>query len=1092
MADKVLNEINETTRDELVAFERSKRFRFQEQCFLNYHKARIYAELKTKRPSRRPLLHGGRDSLGQGQTAAGHNQYADSVYDYNHISTLHAKKPARLVSMFNQKSGAETFFRLDSSILTQLKPIVELYKVYPSRTTIVPGQDGAPPSRAEESPRYRVRMPVGESIKVDEEGMPSRQNISSLESLLYNERVLGNAMLTDLNFKFAGQDIALLNTVEDVSFTMSFSSFNMFSHVFKTTVRDSKGQNEQAKEWSYQDLISYSTLHLPQNERAVQPIDEPRQISCFETAERYVGVQQEVEELANTYNPNYFEIQMIVRYDPNDIDWDMVQLAGINTNGRLTLNQEEQKNLKSFLRNSAIALRLQFVGHTIRYGSNSSGADPELVIDFEYKAFIESALNTPELDLLKLPASDTESIHLWEERLKQARELLFAVVEEKKGLSSIFGDKGQVGTNLNTNYSRLRGALDDAFARNTANNTLQWLIFSPVAGSRNIRNSDQSAASRFGLIPTQVQIAKAERGQGNKVARSVHDGLQYDPENLQTALASTENAKAVFQELVDHLARYIKMLKRTKIQEKYESFFKALYAQERVYAVQVTTRELETQLGFEKEGGEETPASELARQRALAPGGSESLSEIAPGAVSIVPSNIVWDDETRRSQPNQSNVNKSLEALNAEFQNINLKTIDNSVAERARTTAQQVQQALGSDRMGDMTTLGNDSLVFFTNLGDIIDTAIAVATYPEHGLFQRRLGILLGPMLEEDRSRTLSNQKYIFNLAYVPVSLKAVMAFFLNNVLASGRERYLLNDFIEELIEQLILPALGSRCIESAQEGNQQVGTVTFTSEMREGVSGYGWTGPKPNIPPFYPDSTNSSTSAYPPNGASAYLIDGSRAAAGPVNRNGGTITHFLIPWKEEGSIRGLTEVSPNVPIEKQFNYMFIYVNNISPIRLDPKQEQKNINNGIYYLHLGQIPSIVKASNFRKENIPYMREARAMGQLTRTGGVSLRDVYHFNCTMYGNNIFKPGMLFYVDPTKDGSSNFDDWRRLGLVGFFRVISVDHQVYTGNSVMHETSVSATWETFGSCEEGDDGLIDTELLDIFAYNRDLNWFG
>jgi hypothetical protein len=163
---------------------------------------------------------------------------------------------------------------------------------------------------------------------------------------------------------------------------------------------------------------------------------------------------------------------------------------------------------------------------------------------------------------------------------------------------------------------------------------------------------------------------------------------------------------------------------------------------------------------------------------------------------------------------------------------------------------------------------------------------------------------------------------------------------------------------------------------------------------------------------------------------------------------------------------------------------MYIFINNIAPTSLDPNEEEKNIENGIHYLHLGQIPSVVKQSTFKKENQAYVREARAMGQLTRTGGVALRDVYQFQCNMYGNNIFKPGMLFFVDPTKDGSTNYADWRILGLVGFYRVISVSHQVNVGNTPIHETSVNAKWETFGSCTKGGTGLNDAGIRSIYSY--------
>ena len=241
-------------------------------------------------------------------------------------------------------------------------------------------------------------------------------------------------------------------------------------------------------------------------------------------------------------------------------------------------------------------------------------------------------------------------------------------------------------------------------------------------------------------------------------------------------------------------------------------------------------------------------------------------------------------------------------------------------------------------------------------------------------------------------------------------------------------------------------------------------------------------------IPPFYPPKGNAT---HPPDGASAYAISpdlGRAARANPdynITLGVNDIAWFTVPWGNNGDISDLTEVSPKTPLEDQFNYMFIYINNISPTRLDPANEAANINNGIYYLHLGQIPSIVKSASFRKENIPYVREARAMSQLTRTGGISLRDVYHLGCTMYGNNIFKPGMLFFVDPTRDGSTSYDSWKTLGLVGFYRVVEVDHQINTGQTPIHETSLVAKWETFGSCGSGG-GLVDTDMIDIFFRGR------
>ena len=104
-----------------------------------------------------------------------------------------------------------------------------------------------------------------------------------------------------------------------------------------------------------------------------------------------------------------------------------------------------------------------------------------------------------------------------------------------------------------------------------------------------------------------------------------------------------------------------------------------------------------------------------------------------------------------------------------------------------------------------------------------------------------------------------------------------------------------------------------------------------------------------------------------------------------------------------------------------------------------------------------------------------------MGQITRTGGVALRDVYRFSCSMYGNNIFKPGMLFFVDPTKDGSADYEQWKDLGIGGFYRVVEVDHAINAGGDPSHITSISAVWETFGSCDGEVNGLISKDCVNI-----------
>ena len=848
--------------------------------------------------------------------------------------------------------------------------------------------------------------------------------------------------------------------------------------------------------WSYQDLISYSTKYLSNtNQGSVTPIgsESGADVSCYESAESFTAMSPS--DPNGELNQKHFEIQMVVRYDPNDINWDMVYSSSGTGTVAPRLTEDEIAALKSFLRNSAVVLRLQFVGHTIRYNSKSSGADPELLIDFEYKAFVESSFNSPDLDLFKLPDKAGRDILTWENKLYQARRLLYAVQREKLTLGAIFGKKGTLDTELKNQYQDLRSDLSTTPEKGISND-FQWLIFAPTS-----RGKNRSLSVKHGLVPTERQLDKAEqrqerlsnlitkrknlkrKGQSTRnvdkfIARqrqsdwiTVRRGLQYNPDNLETVLGSTTNARLVFQELVDNLANYIKMLRRTHLQEKYKNLFSALYAQERVYSVGIELEQVGFDPGTSKKGDETVEAEKTkAKDRRNLLEGQNMLQLKPANKVKIVRSGGAVPPG---SDPLMKVINKHSQ--------LKLDGAHAGVSNQMDTLAQSAQSGLSASELSGPTNDGSGNVIYFTNLGDILDVVISIASAPDYGLFKRKMGILLGPLLEQDNSGTLQGKNYIFNLAWVPVSLKSLMGFFTTKVVASGKERYLLNDFIKDVVEDLILPALGSRCVEGAQAGNQQVGTLTFTTQMHkyESIGDAS----KRSIPPFYPQHDVSEKGLpwvgnhYPPGGGTQYLVmnNTSQTVLQP-GKLGTNQAWQKMPWGN-GSIKKLTEVSPDAPADDLFHYMMVYVNNLSPIRLRPEEEEKNIENGIYYLHLGQIPSIVKESTFKKENIPYVREARAMGQITRTGGVALRDVYRFQCSMYGNNIFKPGALVFVDPTKDGSADYDDWRELGLVGFYRIVSVDHQINVGLDPSHETRLDAAWETFGSC--GDvDGLIDEDF--------------
>jgi hypothetical protein len=90
---------------------------------------------------------------------------------------------------------------------------------------------------------------------------------------------------------------------------------------------------------------------------------------------------------------------------------------------------------------------------------------------------------------------------------------------------------------------------------------------------------------------------------------------------------------------------------------------------------------------------------------------------------------------------------------------------------------------------------------------------------------------------------------------------------------------------------------------------------------------------------------------------------------------------------------------------------------------------------------------------FQREDMPGLREARLFEGTDMYGLEILREKYNATLEFYGNNFFKPGTIFYIDPGRLNIANFgytadgrSPARLLGLGGYYLVIRVTHQLET----------------------------------------------
>jgi len=62
-------------------------------------------------------------------------------------------------------------------------------------------------------------------------------------------------------------------------------------------------------------------------------------------------------------------------------------------------------------------------------------------------------------------------------------------------------------------------------------------------------------------------------------------------------------------------------------------------------------------------------------------------------------------------------------------------------------------------------------------------------------------------------------------------------------------------------------------------------------------------------------------------------------------------------------------------------------------------------------------------------------------------------------------------MVFIDPSREGGIYYNQWKNLGIGGFYIITGVEHMVLS-DDVLHETIVRAKWVTFGDCGSSQNG--------------------
>ena len=461
------------------------------------------------------------------------------------------------------------------------------------------------------------------------------------------------------------------------------------------------------------------------------------------------------------------------------------------------------------------------------------------------------------------------------------------------------------------------------------------------------------------------------------------------------------------RELNELRAERVALIARQKV-KKYKSLLTELQKVEQIYSFDLDHSEIS-----EWQGGQEAKALAAKIRRALAiPDEREKIENSLKNP----------EDKARLSEKLKKaesaepgrNINVSTEAGRKKIQSlINAANEADFVDENEQNFLEEVNAKTSIEAPLES---GKVRVNFFF-LGHLVDIA-AKALNKGRGK-ENNPRILLGPLLYKKLNGELGK----INLADVPISLNLFSIWFTNNIQRRDRAVYLFDNFIRDVMHDLVIPGLGIDCV--AEAGSQGLDIELTPLYARA----FGDDDPVPKKP---------------------------QPGFGAVDLS--ALKH----------VKFNTHVNPEQAKLYKF-YLFVHVTSYDPDHLSGLEERDN-ERGIYHFKLGADSGVLKEIDFKQIDDAFWEAALTMSE---SGEISKRNlvkgVYNADVRMVGSTFFVPGSLVYINPTMigfGGSASIREMiKKTGLGGYFRVDKVES---TLSRATFETNLACHWVSFGN-EDG-----------------------
>jgi hypothetical protein len=326
--------------------------------------------------------------------------------------------------------------------------------------------------------------------------------------------------------------------------------------------------------------------------------------------------------------------------------------------------------------------------------------------------------------------------------------------------------------------------------------------------------------------------------------------------------------------------------------------------------------------------------------------------------------------------------------------------------------------------------------IHYVALGDIMSLAIQTGMGAQNKQAADSI-IITGPVVINHPR----GGRYVFNLADLPIPYQDFQAWFFESVVRKQLASYPLKQFIKDIMEKLVKKVLQpAECFQKGRAKRQvSIAMNNFTIS----------------------EQTAEAASMSP-----ALIIQ-----PNPIPRITDIASRSLPPLPLD-----------NGEPEHDVNCLMFYMNNYkaSDLRAKPFGENGSYDDsakGIYHFYIGAEGGLVKSIDFTRTDVQGLREAR---QAESRNLGQIRDVYDASVTLFGNQMFYPGMKVFINPPlgfgrpeSDGgpsgasSGDFGSLSNLlGIGGYYDVITVESTIT--QSGQYETTIECKFAQSGGIND------------------------